>query len=433
MKKIKSFFKKAEQNYWLTMLPLLALYIFIIFIKNDRLEGDEGRYWDYAGKLLQGEYASLDNNEYSYLWNGPGYPMILMPFRYADSPWIIPRLLNGFFIYFGLLLLFNSLNEYTSRLKALLLCIILGLYYPMLYASLPALMTEALCFFLICAIIYCVVYFKKDQRNIYLLLGGLCFGYLALTKVIFGYVLVVLGAIIFSVYVFRNKDKMLLSFGKLCLVAFLVCVPYLSYTYSVTGKLFYWGNSGGMNLYWMSTPYEEEYGDWFYFETLNEDRPLIYERHKDYLLSIKELSPLAKDEELKRKGVEQIMAHKAKFVKNWVANVSRIFLGQPHSYNYQSNNHLYYLLPNSLLILALIVALVLSVFNYKRITVEAYFIVGVALIYLGGVSLLSALIRFLYPIIPLLIFGIVYIFERFIIISKGFNGAYNIQFLISKK
>ena len=48
-------------------------------------------------------------------------------------------------------------------------------------------------------------------------------------------------------------------------MAFIVNVPYLGYTYHLTGKMFYWSSFGGNNLYWMSSPYPEEYGNYYRF------------------------------------------------------------------------------------------------------------------------------------------------------------------------
>ena len=50
--------------------------------------------------------------------------------------------------------------------------------------------------------------------------------------------------------------------AAILLTAFVVLSPYALYTWRLTGRVFYWANSGGTTLYWMSTPFEGEYGDW---------------------------------------------------------------------------------------------------------------------------------------------------------------------------
>ncbi len=64
-------------------------------------------------------------------------------------------------------------------------------------------------------------------------------------------------------------------------MALIWCVPYLLMTYSLTGKPFYWGSSGGLSLYWMSTPYDTEMGDWFSKIDVKE-RPELF-HHRDFL------------------------------------------------------------------------------------------------------------------------------------------------------
>ena len=46
------------------------------------------------------------------------------------------------------------------------------------------------------------------------------------------------------------------------------------YTYKLTGKIFSWSTAGGMNLYTLSTPYKNEYGDWFTNSSLKDKTEL---------------------------------------------------------------------------------------------------------------------------------------------------------------
>ena len=39
-------------------------------------------------------------------------------------------------------------------------------------------------------------------------------------------------------------------------------IPYQVYTYSKTGQILFFSNVSGETLYWMSTPYAGEMGDW---------------------------------------------------------------------------------------------------------------------------------------------------------------------------
>src|SRR5690348_11128528 len=75
-------FQQVQKIYskpFLAFLPFLLLYAaLILFLNNDALFGDEGRYLQFAHNLLHGFYSPPppDIN----LWNGPGFPVYLMPF-----------------------------------------------------------------------------------------------------------------------------------------------------------------------------------------------------------------------------------------------------------------------------------------------------------------------------------------------------------------
>ncbi|KAA1242608.1 glycosyltransferase family 39 protein [Aquimarina sp. RZ0] len=411
--------KHLKYKDYIILLPFLFFYVLIIFFKQQNvLLGDEGRYWSYAYKLLQGYYAGSEFGEYSYLWNGPGYPIILMPFRYYDTPLIYPKLMNAFFLYAGLIFFFRSLKHFLIRKKALWVTITLGFYYPLLQMALPALYTEALSFMCCTAFIYFFFNYYKEGKTQQFILCCFSLAYLALTKVIFGYVILTLLVCFLIWYFFSKAKKEVISFIKILVCSLVICSPYLLYTYSLTDKFFYWGNSGGMNLYWMSSPFEGELGDWHYFETLEEEFPEIYKNHESFLLSIKNLTPVEKDTALKQKAVENIINHKQKFIKNWVSNISRIFIEIPYSYRVQSNNQLFYLLPNVTLIMILISALLISILNFRMFSNNILFLILFIIIYLGGISVLSALVRFLYPIIPILLMWICYTFEKFVKINR---------------
>ena len=71
---------------------------------------------------------------------------------------------------------------------------------------------------------------------------------------------------------FRNKKSV--NFSRVLMILLIsigLTIPYLTYTYYHTGKIFYWATSGGNNLYWLTTPYEGEYGSWLNFEKLKRE------------------------------------------------------------------------------------------------------------------------------------------------------------------
>ena len=255
---------KIVQNAFLLFLPFLILYVvlILIFAKGSNI-GDEGRYLMYSQNLTHGFYTLPA--PYLDLGNGPGYSLIIMPFVALKLPLISIKLINAIFYYFSIILLFKSLQRIVTFNFALIFSLLWALY-PNTFEQLPYVLPEVFASSLIPLLLFSVTLaFSKGKTKktyIYTITAGLTFGYLALTKPIFGYVLVfmILGTI-FLLIINRTNSNYKKSILILT-IAFVTTIPWLAYTYHMTGKFLYWSSYGGNNLYWMSTPYENEYGDW---------------------------------------------------------------------------------------------------------------------------------------------------------------------------
>ncbi len=403
----------ANANPWVVFLPILLMYM-VLALKlspHDTLVLDENRYWDYAENLLQGRFALEGGN---FLWSGPGYPLLLMPFVALKTPIFVLKLVNALLLYSSVVFFFKLFNLYVSRQKSLLASLIFACYWPMYEVGLPYVMTEAWSMFLTvtAAFLICKAFRFKDYRWHALLLPGCLLGELALTKVVFGYVLAVMIVVCLLVWLLRGRSKRMWHMSKVFLFSMAFCLPYLFYTYSITGKPFYWGNAGGLQLYWMSTPYEHELGDW-HMPTLEEDTTLM-RNHGAYFASIRGLDPVAIDAELKRKAIENIKAHPKKFAYNWIANMGRTFFSHPLSFLEPSNGYLKYLVPNIFLIVLSVLCLLPTLLYYKRYPLEILVLLVFCLVYLGGISVMASYPRFLFMTVPILMLWIAWTMHKFL-------------------
>jgi len=404
-------------NDYIKFFPLLIVYTVLCTIKSkDILIGDEGRYLGYADNLLNGFYA-YPLYDTVFLWNGPGYPILLAVFKSLDFSLFSIRLFNCLFIYFSIVLFFKSLTIFIQEKPAVLITLLLGLYYPFLDSSIPYVLTEALSFLLISLVAYNLIKYlnKNSRKNLWLTV--LALGYLALTKIIFAYVILSL-IIIFVPFVFFKKTVTYTKKYVLVLsLSFCFTIPYLAYTYSITNKYLYYGNSGGMSLYWMSTPYEHEFGDWNSFATLKEE-PLLYKNHHAFINSIEHLYPVEKDIALKEKAIENIKNNKFKFFKNWNFNISRLFFGHPFSTYVKPRDSLILIsVYNVILLVSLVVTIILSILHFRNINPIFHFFGSFIITYLGGVSLLSAYPRFLHIVLPMILIWICYTLNKFVSIK----------------
>lgn len=429
MKKIK-----LRNNPFLIFLPFLLFYIIIILLFHTQelaFHGDQSRYLEFAHNILNGYYSPPYPN--IDLTNGPGYPLILAPFLLFGCSITFLILINAFFYYLSLVFLYKSLAEFVSFKMSLLLSIFWGLYYNA-YQELVQLMTEVFTCFLITGVIYALikVFQRSKDRLVYMLLSGIFIGYLALTKIIFGYVLMCLlfGAVIFWAI---GKSSNLKKIVLILLIAFLTTIPYLLYTYNLTGKMLFWGTPGNDSLYWMSTPFENEYGNWYgelniprsqkdvdnSFPGFIDSLKLHHQKDYDRIYFYKDI--LKREEVYKAIAIDNIKSHPLKYLENCFSNVGRLLFSFPYSYSIESNRTLLRLPLNGSLVLISLFCLIPTFFNWKKIFFPIKFIMFFLALYLGASILVSTQIRMFTVIVPMLLFWIGYILQRCVKINFRFN------------
>ncbi|MBO9635601.1 MAG: hypothetical protein J7578_21030, partial [Chitinophagaceae bacterium] len=338
------------------------------------------------------------------------------------------RLLNAVLLYASLLMFYQLLTKLVNNTRALAGTIFLGCYW-LAFKGLPVLMTETFVFFLITAILLVAEkYFRSEgSATKYLLLLGFLLGYLCITKFLFGYLILTM-VLITGIQSLRGKALYRKAF-RVSLLAFLFTIPYLFYTWSLTGRVFYWSNAGGSNLYWMSSPAEKEWGDWF-----NEDlepngsvdgvvtgaAESLQKDHRKDMDELKQLTGVAKDELFKQKAIENIRNHPGKFLRNWLANTSRLLFNFPYSYRKLGPGLLFNMLPH-LIALGLAIPLVIRARKQGvKLPFFLRYMLLLVLIYFAASTLLSALIRMFYVVFPVIACTMVYLWFR--ISSLGAEG-----------
>lgn len=386
------------------LLPLCLVYGFIVlFASTNIFQHDEARYVRLANNLSHGYYADRAKVDLS---NGPGYPIVLLPFVLLKLPLLCAKLLNAVFLFGAVLYFYYTLCLYIER-GGLCLSFLFGLYPPFL-RYLSVLMTETFVYFLVCGFVFHFCKLYQNGRNSWIQLGAASFylGYLALTKVIFGYVVGFCLVLSICLFLWKRKDttkRTLLVYS----FALAVCVPYLIYTYSLTGKVFYWGSSGGESLYWMSSPYPNELGDWHSRKEVR-DHPQLRRNHQEFFDQLSKLDEVQRDVEYKRRAIQNIAHNPVKYLRNWIANIGRLLFSYPYSYLPQTLLTFFRLIPNLFLIVLFLLSLYPSYVGRKVIPYEIYSLALFGGFYFGGSSLLSAYNRFFCPLVPILSLWIIF-------------------------
>jgi 4-amino-4-deoxy-L-arabinose transferase-like glycosyltransferase len=373
------------------------MYIaFVVIFHTDALEGDEARYLMFASNLVHGFYSPPAPN--INLWNGPVYPIVLLPLAALRLPLIFMTLLNALFYYLSIVFLFKALSLVVSSKKALAFSLFWGCYINA-FQKLARITSETLTMFLISLLLFTLLKAFSEKTKKYVLWAGFLIGTIVLTKIIFGYVLLLmlLGAILLWLPYRKSVD---LRKGILILLmALAVTAPYLAYTYHLTGRILYWGNSGGASLYWMSTPYPGEYGDYWHGPAP--------QWHRKNLAVISDLDNIKKDDALKKLAFNNIKGHSVKYVKNWIANLGRLFFNFPYSKGSDayrsvgSPKRSLAMLPFNLAVFCVMVfAIFKNIANWRRLDQGLRFLFIFIFLYLGASSLVSAYSRQFYVIVP---------------------------------
>lgn len=399
-----------NSNHWIRFLPFLFVYIILVLLlQKKQLEGDEGRYLMYASNLLKGHYSP--ENEI-LIWNGPGYPILLMPFIALKTSWTIIRILNSLMIYISVVVLFKTFILLISERRALLFTICWAFYY-IIFREMTKILTESFVILLLVLFQYyiSIIFLKPKQTNKYVFIAGFLLGWIILTKIIFSYVMFLIILVSLCIWLFKRdtKTKKIFVIG---VIALAVNLPYLMYTHHLTGRYFYWANSGGSSLYWASTPFKDEYGDWNTddfttycgWDTLTPCNASFFAKnHEADFIGFRQLKGVEKDDAFKKKAIDNIKTFPLKYFTNCLANVGRMLFGLPQSYTHYKVKQIILMLPNIPIVFFIFFDMFVIFRKRIRLPIQLKLLFLFLLSYLCLSVLVSAEQRQFYIVVPFIL------------------------------
>ena len=409
---------------WLVLLALLPILVAVPLIGpsvNPNLWGDEPGYLRLAHNLSEGRYLTgrddqiVDGPAYPNLWFGPGLPVVLAPLVALDVPLTAIRLLGPLLLLAAAALLFGLLRLYVSEGVALAAAVAFALYVPF-YTALVHLHSELLALPLVVAMMLGTSLYLRSGRPVHLAVAGVALGWLALTRVAYGWVVVVL-LLAALVWWAASRAPAARRFAAVCGVALAVTIPWLAYTYSVTERPFYWGASGGLSLYWASSPYDGELGDWHQAREVFADPRLA--RHRPFFESLAGRPLVEQDDALLREGLQNVRDRPAKYAENVLANVSRMWFHFPYSFRAERLQPLLFVVPNAIMLSLLLASLALVATRRARLPVEAVPFGLFAVAGFGLHALLAAYPRMLFPLVPVFVWLIAVVLGRTVRLSRS--------------
>lgn len=413
-------YPKLTRNPFILFSPFLALFFIITFLlPTNGTSGDENNYIEFAHNLSNGFYSPPPPG--INLQNGPGYPLIIAPFLALGIPLMFIAFFNAIIFYLSVVFLFKALMKVTARKIAIAVSLFWGLYYN-LYLYIPYVLPEILTVFLVSILIINTMNAFESKKLISksLILSGIIIGYLALTKPIFGYVMITLLFCFVVLFIINRKSLNYKKSILILIISLVTTAPYLLYTFNLTGKMFYWSTIGGNNLYWMSTPYESENGSWIQYPINDAGRnnriegsnKIIENLHQKDFDEINKFQGVEQDDIYREKAINNIKSHPVKFLKNIFSNGTRIILNFPFSYELQRSRTFLRMPHNGIILVFSLFFLIPTVINWKKISFSIRFLLFFTIVYLGGSLFGSAEIRMFAMIVPILLIWVAYIFER---------------------
>lgn len=402
----------------LLLLPLLALYTVVLAVTYSAPgeTGDEPNYLEFASNLTRGFYTDNTTRDVwpaagPDLWFGPGLPLLLSPFVVLNLPLAALRWLAGpLCLYLAVVMFYRLMIHYVGPRSALLVALALGFYWPF-YTTFSHIHSEPLVILLLNLSMSSTVIYLRAGKRINGAIAALALGWLVLTRVGFGYVLLVM-ALLMVIWWFFRRAVSLRRLAVIHVIALLVCIPWLIYTFSVAGRALYWGSSGGLSLYWMSSPHPGDLGDWYApNDVLNSDNE-SFAPHRPLFEELLSYNGIERDLRLQQAALENIQANPINYIENVANNMSRMVFSMPFSRTNQKLSTMFYALPNSILLGMLVVAVPILLFRWRHTVIELFPFMLFAVLSFGIHSLLSAYARMLLPIVPVVFWVLTYAFTK---------------------
>jgi 4-amino-4-deoxy-L-arabinose transferase-like glycosyltransferase len=387
------------------LIPLLALYLAAWAFFPARPD-DEASYVVLAERLTEGYYVTGDDDAIldpdpasPDLWFGPGLPALLAPLVAVDAPLSVLRLASVAALFAAVLLFYVLARERWGPRVGVVGAYALGLYVPFL-GLLSNLHSEVLAVLCVVVGMLGLARFVERRGLGWLALGSAGLAGLALTRVAYGWVLSVALVLLLVWWLVRHSRSSGRAAAVLAL-ALALCIPWLAYTHAKTDRLFVWGNSGSLSLYWMASPYRGDLGDWHQAHLVFTDPAL--RPHRAFFESLRGLTLAEQNAEIEREARRNILDHPDKYAENVVANVSRMLFNAPYSRTLQQTNDLFYALPNAILLGAFALCVLVLVPRRRALPPETgvFALLGVTAFALH--ALVAAYPRMLAPIVPLLV------------------------------
>lgn len=390
------------------MLAVILIYgVLSVLRHSEEPVWDEARYLEYAVNFTQGFYVT--DQEPNFV-NGPGYPVVLMPFTGSPQAAMGARLLNALFMGGATFFVWLTVRRYAGARWAFAGAAVTA-FHPTLVWMGFALMSEPLSMFLLTGFMWSFTHALRDRGWRWTAGAAFFLGWLILTRVFFGHVLLASAVLCVALMTVRPWRQKLARALVILGAAFLFCTPYLAYTQAKTGQFLCWSTNSGELLYWISSHHEGENGHWFNMEDVLA-MPELAPLHSEFFKEVHSHPILEREKMFKEAAVANLKANPVRVAYNWACNLTRLAFGFPRSHLPEELRSVVLILFNGPLIFMAAAAGLLGLRFWRTVPVEIWVLMGFAAFYLGGSTLAPCLPRYFVLMVPILWLGIAQVWSR---------------------
>ena len=139
-------FLKSPNLLWgIALFAIFVISFSYVFDSKINLNGDNCYYFIYATSLAQGNgYADMLGKATAHF--PPGYPLLMAPLRMVTDSIVTQKILNGAFLFVGVMLLFSIMVRAGFKRSLAFLACSAVLVTPHLLEFATMMMSEASCF-----------------------------------------------------------------------------------------------------------------------------------------------------------------------------------------------------------------------------------------------------------------------------------------------
>lgn len=419
---------------YLLFSPFLVLYIFIgvYFRLNGPIGGDEGHYFQFADNLRHGFYSPKHELD---LWYGPGFPIYLLIGSVFGIPEMGFVILNAIFLFLTVVCFNKIAFKFLSNKRIALFSSVFLACYAVSYRMISFIHPELLTMCLVMFSLKYILYAFERKSNVLFVFTGLLIGYLALVKVVFGLIIFTLLIITVILRIFKNATiiENTRAFALLFVGIYSLLTPYLIYTYSLTGKVYYLGNSGGENLYFSTSLNPSEYGDWqdsefilgnnnslnvcalkYGYANFFDSKDYWKKSHFEIISKAKSMNSIDRNNYFIKLAFENIKKKPTKFIKNIGYNFSRLIFNLPNSYTFQDAKFWLLFFTNGMLLLHVLLLIPVIYLKFVSFNPEIKCLIFLYITYIGFHLVLSPTARHFWVVTPILLFILTWITDNFV-------------------